>query len=285
MLERGTFWTGIALMLAPFLSADLPPAEAPRLTWSRRLPGLGINAGSVLRALIMFNLMIGLQMGTDVSILLGGAALPAGMDYADYAHRGAYPLLATAILAGAFALAARPFLAEHRLIRPLMLLWLAQNVVLCGAAALRLDLYIGAYGLTYLRFHALIWMGLVAAGLALTAWQALAGRDTRWLMSRVAVLALSTLYVMCFVNVADIVARQNLARDRIDVSYVCSLGPMASGALVEALTLRPDLVWVRGQSHCAAIRPPHIGSWQEWGFRSWRVDRYVAGIMTTERLR
>lgn len=70
------------------------------------------------------------------------------MSHAEYAHRGAYPLLATAMLAGSFAMAARPFWAEHRLIRPLLLFWLAQNLALCGAAALRLDLYIAAYGQT-----------------------------------------------------------------------------------------------------------------------------------------
>ena len=42
----------------------------------------------------------------DFVYLWGGKTLPDGMSYAEYAHRGAYPLIATALLAGAFVLVA-----------------------------------------------------------------------------------------------------------------------------------------------------------------------------------
>jgi hypothetical protein len=38
--------------------------------------------------------------------LWGSATLPDGLTYADYAHRGAYPLIVTALLAGWFAIVA-----------------------------------------------------------------------------------------------------------------------------------------------------------------------------------
>lgn len=275
--RRAAFWAGVAILLLPFLSADLPAASLPARAGRWQLPGFGINAGSVLRGLVLFNLLIGVQMITDASILLGGAALPRGMSYADYAHRGAYPLLATAMLAGAFALLARPFLAEHRAIRPLMLLWLGQNVVLCGAAALRLELYIGAYGLTYLRLHALIWMGLVAAGLALTALQALRDHSIGWLVWRAAALGLGTLYLCSFVNFANIIAAQNLRRELPDLCYICDLGPMAKAALAEALATRPDLrTNLENDVPCAALGSFANRHWQEWGFRKARMSRYLA---------
>lgn len=92
------------------------------------------------------------------------------------------------MLAGAFALAARPFLGEHRLLKPLVMLWLGgQNVALGLSAMLRLNLYVGGeYGLTYLRIHAGIWMGLVVLGLGLTAWQILRARSNGWLVLRAA---------------------------------------------------------------------------------------------------
>lgn len=270
LFRRALFWTGIAVLVFPFLS--IPLGERDRAAWTPRLPGLGINPGSVLRALAMFNLLIAVQVVTDVSILVGGAALPEGMSYADYAHRGAYPLLATAILAGAFALVANPFLAEHRAIRPLMLLWLAQNLVICGAAALRLDLYIDVYGLTYLRIQTLIWMGLVAAGLTLSLWQVARGRPNRWLLLRTGALALLTLYACCFVNFAGIIAAGNLPREQVDLSYVCGLDRTAAAAIRTASTghdrLRPMT--------CPASLSPRIDGWQEWGYRKWRVARYVA---------
>ncbi len=278
-LSRALFWVAAAVFIAPFLTPDLPaPITLPPLA---ALPParFGLNAASVLRALALFNLMIGVQTLTDLSILTGGAVLPAGMSFAEYAHRGAYPLLATALLAGAFALAARPFLGEHRAIRPLLLVWIVQNMVLCGAAMLRLEQYIAAFGLTYLRLYALIWMGLVAAGLGLMLWQVIRGRSNLWLLARGTAFGLATLYVCAFVNFAQIIAAQNLTRPDVDLAYVCGLGPMAGGAVTETMRTHADrLTRVLKYAACDALRPVLVSGWQEWGFRSWQVARYIAQV-------
>jgi hypothetical protein len=281
MFSRALFWIGMALFIAPFLARDLP--EPVRLGGARSLPMAwpGLNPASVLRALVLFNAVVGVQTATDVSILTFGAALPEGMSMAEYAHRGAYPLLATALLAGAFALAARPFLGEHRAIRPLLLLWLLQNMVLCGAAMLRLEHYIEAFGLTYLRLYALIWMGLVAAGLGLVAVQVLRARPNLWLATRCSALGLATLYVCSFLNSAQIIAAQNLARPSFDANYICNLGPMAHGAFRAAVAARPDLS-IERQHNCAIHFQPTVENWRDWGFRSWQVRRYAAAMSRAE---
>ena len=58
------------------------------------------------RSLILFNALFALQTGLDLAYLWGGANLPDGMSHAEYAHRGAYPLIATALLAAGFVLIA-----------------------------------------------------------------------------------------------------------------------------------------------------------------------------------
>jgi hypothetical protein len=271
-LSRALFWIAAALFVAPLLAPDLP--ELPKLSHIA-LPStgrIGINPRSVLRALVLFNALIAVQSLTDLGILVFGVALPEGMSLAEYAHRGAYPLLATALLAGAFALAARPFLGEHRAVRPLLLVWLAQNMVLCGAAMVRLEHYIDAFGLTYLRLYALIWVGLVAIGLGLVALQVLLGRTNLWLLARCAVLGVGTLYVCSFVNFAHVIAAQNLARPSFDTDYICTLGPMAHGALSTAAHAQPQLL---ARTHpCALLLPPETLGWRDWGFRSWRVAHY-----------
>ncbi|WP_112309554.1 DUF4153 domain-containing protein [Pseudogemmobacter bohemicus] len=271
LLQRVLFWIGLALLILPFLMRDAA-AVAPDLSSDGlrfRLPGL--NPRSVLRALILFNLLIGVQMISDIAILIGGAELPRGVTASDYARRGAWPLLATAMLAGAFTLAARPFTYEHRLIRPLLLVWLLQNILLTGAAALRLDLYIDRFGLTFLRLYALIWIGLVAFGLGLMAWQSLTARSNSWLISRLLIAAVSVLYIASFVNFSALVAERNLARAQPDYRYICELGPMAASAL------RTSSEWIyqSGYRHqnCAAASRPVIHGWRDWGFRSARVLR------------
>lgn len=282
-LTRGLFWVGAALFLAPLLTADPPePISLPSIAMSGK--GTGLNAGSVLRALVLFNALIAVQTATDLTILAFGAALPEGMSMAEYAHRGAYPLLAAALLAGAFALAARPFLGGHRAIRPLLLIWLVQNMVLCGAAMLRLDHYIDAFGLTYLRLYALIWMGLVAAGLGLVAVQVLRRGSNLWLLTRCTLLGLATLYACAFVNFAQIIAAQNLSRANPDPDYICTLGPMAHGALRAAIATNPNLR-LAAPRPCAIFVPPAIEGWRDWGFRSWRVARYSDAMAAVGRER
>lgn len=271
MCQRGLFWAGVVVMTTPFLLPAGAEARLPDLS-ALCLPKLGLNMRSVLRALVMFNALICVQMVSDLAILIGGADLPGGMSYAEYAHRGAYPLLATAMLAMAFAILARPFWHEHRLIRPLMLLWLVQNIVLTGAAALRLDLYVQAYGLTYLRLYALIWMGLVALALGLSILQMALDRSTAWLVLRAAGLGLAMLYGCAFINFAAIIAVQNLSRPNPDLAYVCALGPMAAAAMPDPGSLP---IYSQGANTCEARTFPRIDGWRDWGFRRWRVDLMV----------
>jgi len=211
---------------------------------------------------------VALQTLLDARYLWTGTA-PAGMTLATYAHRGAYPLLATALLAGAFALAARPWLAERPLLKPLLLLWLAQNVLLTLSALYRLDLYVGAFGLTYLRAHAAIWMALVAAGLALTLTQIALQRSNGWLLIRCTVLGAATLYTCAFINFADIIVRVNLAENEIDVYYLCELGPTAAAAIPASIPGEENIPCV--------ITPPQITGWRDWGFRNWRVLHTLRG--------
>lgn len=281
IMKRIIFWLGLGLLIWPFLIATSP---SPAITTkaARTRIGLGLNAGSVLRALILFNLFLVVQSIMDVSILLVGAHLPDGMSHASYAHRGAYPLLITAMLAGAFALAAQPFLAEHRALKPLMLLWLVQNVLLTVSALLRLDLYVDAYGLTYLRLYAAIWMGVVALGLAMVAWQIMRGHRSQWLLLRTAVLGVGVLYICTFINFAAIVAADFMDRTSTlrfhatpDWHYLCSLGPTASKSIAQGMENR-KAQWAPEWVHNCVNPQPSVMNWREWDFRTVRINGYLA---------
>ncbi|SLN24082.1 DUF4153 domain-containing protein [Ruegeria meonggei] len=281
LVWRCLLWVGLGLLIWPFLSATAP-SSAVNLSVPSWDSSRVLNAGSVFRALVLFNLMLALQSVMDISILSGRAALPEGMSHATYAHRGAYPLLATALLAGTFALAARPFLNQNPALKPLLLLWLTQNVLLTLSAAFRLNLYIGAFGLTYLRVYALIWMGLVALGLAMVTWQVLRERSSGWLVLRIAALGVGTLYVCTFVNFAALIATDTLSRaahsgktDRTDWVYVCSLGHTAATAIV-AQTKRQPLLHIPGWAFDCVHPEPTQLNWREWDFRTARVNGYLA---------
>lgn len=273
-IERVLFWVfaGLAvwpvLRLAPLRAYMVPRLPVAGTTSLFRLPHAVLNAASLWRALIGFNLIFAVQTAMDLTYLWGGASLPDGMSYAQYAHRGAYPLIATALLAGLFALLAQPFLPGRKGLKALLYLWIAQNVALTLSAVLRLDLYVQAYGLTYLRFTAMVWMGLVAAGLVAMIWQMVRVHSINWLIRVNAAMAVAVLYVLCFVNVAGIIATYNLAHHPQATPYVCQLGEGADAAIVAHERALGYQICAPSNMTLAAPQ-----GWRDWGYRNWRLRR------------
>lgn len=279
--RHGAVWVVTAILVWPFLALGLDRAwlGAPR----RAGPAQGllprpawVNEVSIRNALVLVNAVLGVQTLLDLGYLWGGADLPEGVTYAQYAHRGAYPLVATALLAGGFALLSRPFAAGRPGLRALLGLWLGQNVLLVLSSLLRLGLYVEAFGLTWLRLAAVVWMGLVGGGLVLTAWQAWRDRSNGWLLGRVAVMAGAVLWMCCFVNGADLIARTNIARFErtgiLDRAYLCGLGPGAGPAIRAFEARHVPLCEPLEHRHLLAPVPR---DWRDWGFRSWRLRRYA----------
>jgi hypothetical protein len=255
-------------------------------------PGLDHLLGetALSRSLVLFNLLFAVQSVLDLTYLWGGATLPHGMSHAEYAHRGAYPLVATALLAAGFVLIAmrRGGPAEQsRLIRPLVLLWTAQNVLLVISSIFRLDLYVAAYSLTYLRLAAFIWMALVATGLVLMFIQIVQRKSNSWLLAANAISLSLVLYTCCFLNAPWLVATYNVEHCRevggsgakLDLNYLASLGSAQTLPPVEAhlaqfpQTKELSLAYRASPDRDYLKRP---GNWRAWTFRRWRLERYFA---------
>lgn len=288
--DRIVFWVFILVLIWPFvhmrrMRATRPIVSAPRIGARNR--GLLFSDAAVLRSLVLFNALFALQTAMDLAYLWGGARLPQGMTLADYAHRGAYPLILTAMLAAAFVLLTmRPGGPAGRspLVRPLVLIWIAQNVALVISAILRLDLYVAALSLTYWRLAAFIWMGLVFAGLVLIIVQIAAGKSVAWLVRmNVAALTLA-LYGASLANLPAFIAAYNVAHSaemgggdrKLDVGYVVSLGPQAIPAL-DLFYARTGLTrYDHARRHGAFEIGRALSDWRSWSFRAWRLNRYLA---------
>lgn len=248
---------------------------------------------AILRALVVFNILFAMQTALDATYLWGGIALPDGLTYAAYAHRGAYPLIVTALLAAGFVLAAlRPGSATSSdpFIRRLVYVWVAQNIVLVISSILRLELYVGIYALTYWRVAAFVWMGLVAAGLALIIARIALGKSNEWLLSANLLTLSATLYACSFINFGALIANYNVEHSfemtghgsKLDFWYLRSLGSSARPALdrflaqqvrTNAASVSPyrGLVRLLGQDE-ARYRAAQE-NWRAWSFRDWRLLR------------
>jgi Domain of unknown function (DUF4153) len=281
-------WTFICFCAERIAAAELyatavhhPPAE---------YSGLIFNEVAIRRSLVLFNLLFAVQSVMDIAYLWRGVALPDGMTYASYAHRGAYPLIVTALLAAAFVIAAmRPGSTAERspLMRALVFVWVAQNVLLVISSILRLDLYVAVYGLTYWRVAAFIWMLVVASGLILIVARIVLYRSNAWLISmNLAALAL-TVYVCAFINFPAMVASYNVAHssemaragNRIDLFYITRLGPQAVPALdryIATDALHAPAFLLARRNALAASHLQKAQDWHAWTFRGWRLSRYLA---------
>jgi hypothetical protein len=293
---RMIFWLMVASVIWPLIRRRVSRKSARRTEPQAAVVAteasdldylLGVQAMS--RSLILFNVLFALQTILDLAYLWGGASLPDGMSHAEYAHRGAYPLIATALLAAAFVLIAmRPGgpAEQSRLIRPLVVLWIGQNILLVISSIFRLDLYVAAYSLTYLRLAAFIWMGLVAAGLLLILIQIIQRRSSSWLVSTNAATLALVLYGCCFINAPWLVASYNIEHSRelggtgpsLDLNYLAGLGPQALPALEAHLRQIPALGPIARdrrncRDHALSLRP---ANWRGWSFRAWRLQRYLA---------
>lgn len=244
---------------------------------------------AILRSLLLFNLLFAVQTALDVAYLWGGVALPDGLTYAAYAHRGAYPLIVTALLAAAFVIAAmRPGgeAARSPLIRQLVFLWTGQNVVLVISSILRLDLYVAVYSLTYLRVAAFLWMLLVGAGLVLIVARIVLDRSNAWLVAANVMSLIFTLYVCSFINFPRLIAEYNVQHSReiagsgafLDTCYLAGLGPQAIPA-IDAYVARVGTAragaLAQARRGFAVAHRVRMAEWRAWSYDDWQLIRYL----------
>ncbi|WP_249119038.1 MULTISPECIES: DUF4173 domain-containing protein [unclassified Bradyrhizobium] len=293
-LGRVLFWTAALSLVWPFIhvrwrrKSEVPADLTVAATEAQEKPVHDVDffgVATILRSLILFNLLFAVQTALDVFFLWGNATLPADISYAAYAHRGAYPLILTALLAAGFVLIAmRPGgpAEQSKVIRPLVYLWVTQNVLLVASSILRLDLYVQTYLLTWWRVAAFIWMLLVAFGLLLIVARIRLNRSNDWLIRANLITLTATLYVCSLVNFPAIIANYNVDHSRevsgkgltVDINYLFHLGPQALPAIDRAIALRsfdPNLVFRR--NYLVEQHRNDLASWRAWGFRSWRLQR------------
>lgn len=232
---RFALWSVLFALAWGLLRPRLPPVALPTFDGRGDLALPGVSTASVLLSLVAFNLLFALQNTIDIAIFSGLAPMPDGMTMAQYAHRGAYPLIVTALLAAAFVLVTlRPGSATAAVpaIRWLVVLWIGQNLLLVAFSIERTVDYIESYSLTRLRLAALAWMALVAFGLVTICWRMLHDRSAGWLINVNAAAAALLLATASFVDLGSIAASWNVRHAReaggrgveLDLCYLDHLG-------------------------------------------------------------
>jgi hypothetical protein len=245
---------------------------------------LGIPAAMVIRCLILFNVVFAVENVLDTRFLWT-ENLPPGFHYTTYVHRGAYPLIAAALLAAAFVLVTfNPHSSTERSpwARRLVYLWIAQTIFLTFSAAWRLMKYVEMDQLTRLRLASTIWFLLVALGLFYIVWRIVRMRSNAWLININAITALAVLYPCCFINFDGVIASYNVRHCQeaggtgcqLDIAYLQHLGTPALPAL-DAVRDKLATEDRRQQAQSAAdtLRRQLDDDLRDWHAWTWRRER------------
>lgn len=223
LIEMLTLWRLLYALLCAMLLWQLLRARPEKCRrWKGKafgriaaLPGLlFIDASHLSLALYCFNALLLFQNVSDLLFLWSGRELPADISYAEYAHRGAYSLVCTALLAAAITLTTFRESRKAELRKThytLVYVWLGQNLFLLLSCVLRLSDYVTYYGsLTGWRIAGFIWLALVAFGLFSIVLRLRLDFSNRLLLNVNVAAVYLTLVVSAFINFSGFIASYNL---------------------------------------------------------------------------
>jgi len=286
------FWLVVLAMVWPTLRPHRWPTRFRIPDAELTLPGG--STPSVLISLALFNIVFAIENGLDIAFLWSGAPLPAGVSMTDYVHRGAYPLIVTALLAGIFVLGTlKPgsATAANPMSRRLVVAWIAQNMLLVASSVLRTAEYVEESMLTPWRIAAFLWMGLVALGLGLICWRMLTGKSARWLINTNAGAAAIVLAFSTILDFNAMAATWNVRHAAEATGHgpkldLCFLNLMGSPALLPLIELEHKPLPNDFRDRVRAVRRsiltgdgyPHDGmglaatqaDWRRWTWRNQR---------------
>jgi len=93
----------------------------------------------------------------------------------------------------------------------------------------------------------------------------------------------ATLYVCALINFPAIIADYNVTHAEeasgkgvnLDINYLYALGPQALPALTKASLLPGINIAACGRNRLLSAQTADMASWRSWGFRSWRLQRWL----------
>jgi hypothetical protein len=204
----------------------------------------------VLSGVILLSLLNALLLvvnALDLNYLWFNGQLPEGLTYSSFVHQGTGLLIFSiivAILIIMFYFRGNINLyKKNKTIKLLAFCWIIQNASMIISTALRNNLYINEYSLTYKRIGVYIWLLLALIGLMVTFIKILRLKTNWYLFRTNSWLFYGVLIISCFVSWDSLVTNFNIKRaisnnKALDKYYLLSL---SDKNLPELLTLADSI--------------------------------------------
>lgn len=294
-VSRAIFWIFTLIMIWPFLhvreGSALPMVNEAVSSSTKSdimISDNFLNGKAIIHSLAVFNAIFLMETILDAMYLWSGMPLPDGMSYATYAHRGAYTLVAVAILAGGFILLtmrSRRCGTESRAERNLVYALLVQNVFLIISSMARLNSYVENYSLANERINAFIFMILVMVATILIIVATMHQKNISWFFKTSFCAVFASIYVSSLIDFSRIVVTYNIEHCRevsgrgppLDLSYIIYLGLDAVPVMDSYQKKIPDIYTQYEKRVRNEYKWPYDGStinWRQWNIHNWRLSSY-----------
>ena len=157
-LDKDFTWMTVLTILIFFVGYALIKRLCARQGWletpvsdkRNANPVISITISAVL--LVFYALYSGIQI---IYLFLGFGKLPDGYTYADYAHEGFFQLVFVCLINLILVLICRKFSKDNKVLKIMLTFICTCTYIMLFSSAYRMILYIGAYGLTFLRVYVL----------------------------------------------------------------------------------------------------------------------------------
>ncbi|EPX58785.1 hypothetical protein D187_003500 [Cystobacter fuscus DSM 2262] len=284
-LARGVFAAGSAFGVLGLLAHALRRRREREAGVLEAAPAVGrlgfIESLTLLGAVdVLFLAFVSLQL----AFMWGGARLPSGLTYSEYARRGFFELLAVSVMTLGLSLVLERWTrlngaGQVTAFRAACSAMVGLVLVLLASAVQRMALYESAYGYTHLRVYTHVFM-LALAGVLVWRVVTLWWRPERFAMGAFAG-ALVGLAALNVLNPDAFIARANLARSTEgtswDASYLAwSLSEDAAPEMAAHLAQVPDSVF-SPELHGMFCRFPER---DQGGWPAFHLARHRAAALT-----
>jgi hypothetical protein len=183
-------------------------------------------SGKVL--FVLLNCLLLIVNMLDVQFMCLGQHLPKGVTYTDFVHQGTQTLILSIVLAIGIILfyfrGAINFNSKGNTIKYLAYLWIAQNIVMIASTALRTNMYVSTYGLTYKRIGVYVYLFLCVIGLLTTLIKLAQNKSNFYLFRSNGWMFYATLVLSTLVNWDAIITHFNTSKAKaLELHYLVGL--------------------------------------------------------------
>lgn len=270
---RSIFYTLIpAAVFYSALAAQTDRSEFPAKEKRRASALVAVTFTGVLA--VVYAVFCGVQ----IAVLFAGdiSALPEGMTYAEYAREGFFQLLLVSAINVALIIFAQRRFAPSRALRALLVFLTACTYIMEASSAMRMMLYVNAYGLTYLRLLVLWFLVLLALILGAAVYTVFHADFRLFRFTLAACMALWL--VFAFARPDAIAARYDLARRGLDDTTEALIAYDSSYDAIPALRPYASQIAERGTDSTAYLNltVSVVRDYSERGVRSFNFSVWQA---------